>query len=60
MRTTIRNYLRLCAVMGLAFTGWLAQADPPDTDPEAAHLRHIKQLTFDGARSGEGYFSRDV
>ncbi|MFA6563037.1 MAG: M28 family peptidase [Verrucomicrobiia bacterium] len=30
-----------------------------DADREARHLRHIKQLTFDGSRSGEGYFSPD-
>ncbi|MBM3889440.1 MAG: M28 family peptidase, partial [Verrucomicrobia bacterium] len=30
-----------------------------DADREARHLRFIKQLTFDGTRSGEGYFSPD-
>ena len=35
----------------LAFAG--------DADREARHLRRIKQLTFDGSRSGEGYFSPD-
>lgn len=35
----------------LAFAG--------DADREAHHLRRIKQLTFDGSRSGEGYFSPD-
>lgn len=31
-----------------------------DADREALHLRRIKQLTFDGSRSGEGYFSPDA
>ena len=30
-----------------------------DAKNEAVHLRNIKQLTFAGSRSGEGYFSSD-
>jgi len=37
----------------------LAPAFANDADHEARHLRRIKQLTFAGARSGEGYFSPD-
>ncbi|OHE82415.1 MAG: hypothetical protein A2107_12250 [Verrucomicrobia bacterium GWF2_62_7] len=46
------------AIFALAlFAAALAFAG--DADREARHLRHIKQLTFDGSRSGEGYFSPD-
>jgi Tol biopolymer transport system component len=52
--------MQLCrfAIFGLALTA-AALASANDADREARHLRHIKQLTFDGSRSGEGYFSPD-
>lgn len=31
----------------------------PTPDPEAALITDVRQLTFDGRRSGEGYFSQD-
>lgn len=31
----------------------------PTPDAEAAFITDVRQLTFDGRRSGEGYFSRD-
>ena len=34
-------------------------AAPPWAEAEAAHLKNIKQLTFDFVRAGEGYFSPD-
>lgn len=39
----------------------LSPAAAPDdwTAAEAAHLKNVKQLTFDYARAGEGYFSPD-
>ena len=46
----------------VVFAVLLAAAAPAfagDAEHEARHLRHIKQLTFDGSRSGEGYFSPD-
>jgi Tol biopolymer transport system component len=45
------------AIFAVALSAALAFA--ADADREARHLRHIKQLTFDGSRSGEGYFSPD-
>jgi Tol biopolymer transport system component len=42
-----------------------AQAEPAEEsssdtpDPEAVFLRDVRQLTFDGRRTGEGYFSPD-
>ena len=48
---------RRFAVLVLALVAAVALAS--DADHEARHLRHTKQLTFDGARSGEGYFSPD-
>jgi Tol biopolymer transport system component len=32
---------------------------PPDAEQEALFLSNIRQLVFEGRRSGEGYFSRD-
>ncbi len=40
-----------------ALTTSLHAADEPAK--EANHLRKIRQITFDGSRNGEGYFSRD-
>ncbi|MCB1229618.1 MAG: M28 family peptidase, partial [Verrucomicrobiae bacterium] len=34
-------------------------ADAPDPAKEAALLSHTRQLTFEGKRAGEGYFSAD-
>ena len=31
----------------------------PEIDPESVFLSHVRQLTFEGRRSGEGYFSAD-
>src|ERR1700675_2721762 len=46
----------------LAWFATLALAADPAADwqtQEAAHLRNIRQVTFDFARAGEGYFSPD-
>jgi len=47
--------------MFLLLASWALGAPPSETwkDQEAAHLRNIKQLTFDFVRAGEGYFSPD-
>ncbi|MBI5394087.1 MAG: PD40 domain-containing protein [Verrucomicrobia bacterium] len=47
--------LFIAAAVALAFLPAFAN----DADTEARHLRRIKQLTFAGSRSGEGYFSPD-
>jgi Tol biopolymer transport system component len=44
------------AVLGAAGSAVAAQAAPPE---EQAFLRGARQLTFDGRRAGEGYFSAD-
>ena len=44
-----------CSCVGAAIA---FAADPPATN-EARFLSNIRQLTFDGKRSGEGYFSPD-
>jgi Tol biopolymer transport system component len=52
-RTILLFYLGL-------LTSWFSQA--ADSNPAAAEsqfLSHIRQLTFEGKRSGEGYFSLD-
>jgi TolB protein len=42
------------------FASLAIAAEPaPRWDDEAAHLKNIRQLTFDFARAGEGYFSPD-
>src|SRR5436190_6943011 len=49
-------------MLHLFLTVALAPAAQPGDDwkvAEAAYLRNIKQLTFDFARAGEGYFSPD-
>src|SRR5205814_5047159 len=45
----------------LLFALVLAPAQPADDwkAAEAAHLKNIKQVTFDFVRAGEGYFSPD-
>jgi TolB protein len=48
--------------MWLYAVGLLLAADPataPWDKDEAAHLKNVKQLTFDFVRAGEGYFSPD-
>lgn len=36
------------------------QTNSPQTEkPEGTYLSNVRQLTFEGARAGEGYFSRD-
>ncbi|MCX7825687.1 MAG: M28 family peptidase, partial [Verrucomicrobiae bacterium] len=42
-----------------AFLLLISPAFCGDAEREARHLAFIKQLTFDGLRSGEGYFSPD-
>ena len=52
------------AVARLLFIGLMLLTALPahaaDAEKEAVHLRNIKQLTFAGSRSGEGYFSPDA
>jgi Tol biopolymer transport system component len=60
-----------CAAAALLATAVLACAGPPragesapppheaSADPEARFLARVRQLTFAGRRSGEGYFSSD-
>ncbi len=52
-------------VLGALLLTWLLfsvsiPARAADSQKEAVHLRNIKQLTFAGSRSGEGYFSPDA
>ena len=60
----------ICLILSQPFEAVLAvQADPAaditETDPQAATAReaellsNVRQLTFEGRRAGEGYFSRD-
>ena len=51
--------MQRCRFAVFILTLFAALAFASDADHEARHLRHIKQLTFDGSRSGEGYFSPD-
>ncbi len=51
--------MQRCRFIAFLLTLFAALTFAGDADHEARHLRHIKQLTFDGARSGEGYFSPD-
>jgi WD40-like Beta Propeller Repeat len=51
----------VCAVSGLVALGGLgldAEA-APSAEGEAALLSNIRQLTYEGRRAGEGYFSAD-
>ncbi len=52
--------MQSCRLLIVAVTPlWCALVFANDADNEARHLRRIKQLTFAGSRSGEGYFSPD-
>jgi len=50
-------------VVGIAFLLILMLSMPacavPASEPEATLLSHIRQLTFEGRRAGEGYFNAD-
>ena len=55
-----------CAVYSLLFSSSIAQDSSARVEPtaeagqtEAVFLSKTRQLTFDGVRAGEGYFSRD-
>jgi hypothetical protein len=51
---TITGVLLLC---GAAIaTG----EDAPEAGSEATYLKNVRQLTFEGLRAGEGYFSTDA
>jgi len=43
----------------LAGTGIVHAAEPAPSATESTYLTHIRQLTFEGRRSGEAYFSPD-
>src|SRR6478609_4845160 len=47
------------ASLFLLVSGIALAADPAPVAGETAFLTNIRQLTFEGKRSGEGYFSAD-
>ncbi|MEW5849771.1 MAG: M28 family peptidase [Myxococcota bacterium] len=47
------------AAGGLLAVSAQANESAVDTNPEARFLSNVRQLTFEGTRGGEGYFSRD-
>ncbi|MGD0074441.1 MAG: M28 family peptidase [Candidatus Binataceae bacterium] len=51
-KSVLATLIAACLILSSALP-----ASAADADKEAAHLRNIKQLTFAGSRSGEGYFS---
>ncbi len=53
--------LRFLLFMGLVFPAIASAAEPANAAPneEARLLTNIRQLTFEGKRAGEGYFSAD-
>jgi Tol biopolymer transport system component len=58
----MRVWLLLAALQAGTAFGQTPNLDQPATTPpvdEATYLTRVRQLTFDGLRSGEGYFSRD-
>ena len=53
-----RSFLvRFLASLCLVHFGWTDPIGAQDT--EATYVSGVRQLTFEGARAGEGYFSRD-
>ena len=60
IRFTLLMKLRL-ALASLALTGIVLAEIPAPTSPanETSFLTNVRQLTFEGKRSGEGYFSAD-
>jgi len=54
--TRLRNGAGGLAFLIASVVAWPAQAAEPD---EAQLLGNVRQLTFEGRRAGEGYFSRD-
>lgn len=55
-----RSRFNLVALPGIWLLGMAAAAGAPaNSIGEAAFLSHVRQLTYEGRRSGEGYFSPD-
>jgi Tol biopolymer transport system component len=59
----LRSFVLLAGLFlggALSEPGWAADPAPaPDPAREAELLTHVRQLTFEGRRAGEGYFSPD-
>ncbi|GMW01046.1 MAG: hypothetical protein AMXMBFR84_21830 [Candidatus Hydrogenedentota bacterium] len=52
------HWIRLCLVAWVSYT-LHAQETPDDTAREQQFITSARQLTFEGKRAGEGYFSSD-
>ncbi len=57
MQTTIRS--SICLLVGFILANYAAAQDTAIPATETTFLTKIRQLTFDGARTGEGYYSVD-
>lgn len=53
------KYRLLCVLLGLAFPAFAAASEIPGQTNEQRLLSNVRQLIFEGRRSGEGYFSAD-